>query len=147
MTKPPAGSPLSPAVRAFLDRPRFASLATLDPDGGPRQSVVWYLLERDSLVVNSKVGRRWPANLLRDPRVAVSVVDAADGYSWIGLTGTVEVIDDPVQALADISAMAHRYYRHDPDHAEEMIERTFRPQRRISFRIRIDDVHDHLEDD
>lgn len=138
---------LPPAVRAFLEAPRFASIATLDPDGTPRQSVVWYLLEGDTLVVNSKVGRRWPANLVRDPRIAVSVVDAADGYSWIGMTGSVEVIDDPEQALADISAMARRYYPHDPDHAEAMIERTFRPQPRISFRIRLHDVHDHLEDD
>jgi PPOX class probable F420-dependent enzyme len=139
---------LSPPVRAFLEAPRFASIATLDPDGTPRQSVVWYLLEGDTLVVNSKVGRRWPANLRRDPRLALSVVDSADGYSWIGLVGVVEaVIDGGEAALADISAMARRYYPHDPAHAEEMIERTFRPQHRISFRIRIVDVHDHLEDD
>ncbi len=138
---------VSPAVRAFLEAPRFASIATLDPDGTPRQSVVWYLLEGDTLVINSKVGRRWPSNLLRDPRIAISVVDQADGYVWIGLTGSVEVIDDRERALADISAMARRYYPHDPEHAEAMIERTFRPQPRISFRVRVHEVHDHLEDD
>jgi PPOX class probable F420-dependent enzyme len=143
-----SSSALSPRVRAFLEPPRFASLATLDADGTPRQSVVWYLLDGDALIVNSKIGRRWPANLRRDPRVAVSVVDPADGYSWLGISGRVEAVEeDPERALADIAAMARRYHPDDPAKAERMIERTFRPQRRISFRIAIHDVHDHLEDD
>jgi PPOX class probable F420-dependent enzyme len=145
MTSPTATTLLTPNVRAFLDAARFASLATLDADGQPRQSVVWYLLDGDELVVNSKVGRRWPANLVRDPRVAISIVDVEDGYRWLGLTGHVEVVDDPERALADIAAMARLYHADDPRHAEDMIERTFRRQRRISFRIHLDEVHDHLD--
>ena len=133
-------------VRAFLDAPRFASVATLDADGRPRQSVVWYLLEGDTLVINSKIGRRWPSNLLRDRRLAISVIDAVDGYRWIGLTGRAEEVDDPDRALADISAMARRYHHDEPDRAERLIERTFRTQRRISFRVHLDEVHDHLDD-
>ena len=134
---------LAPEIRAFLEAPLFASIATLDDDGSPRQGVVWYMLEGDTLVINSKVGRRWPANLVRDQRISVSVIDPADGYRWIGLTGRVEIVDDPEQAQADIAAMARRY--HPAAKAEAMIERTFRPQRRISFRIHVDEVHDHLE--
>jgi PPOX class probable F420-dependent enzyme len=136
---------LSAHVRAFLDAPRFASIATVDEDGGPRQGVVWYLLEGDTLVINSRVGRRWPSNLVRDQRIAVSVIDTADGYRWLGLTGRVEVVDDPEQAQADIAAMARRYHHADPARAERMIERTFRPQRRISFRIHLEEIHDHLD--
>ena len=137
---------LPATIRAFLEPPRFASVATMDPDGSPRQSVVWYLLDGDTLVINSKAGRRWPANLVRDPRVALSIIDPEDGYSWVGLVGRVEqIVDDPEPALADIAAMARRY--HPPEKAERLIERTFKPQRRISFRIGIHDVHDHLEDD
>ena len=131
-------------IRAFLETPRFASIGTIDPDGMPRQSVVWYLLEGDTLVINSKVGRRWPANLRRDRRIALSVIDIQDGYSWIGLTGSVDVVEDPDQALADISAMARRYYPDDPGYADDLIARRFRTQRRISFRIHVNDVHDHL---
>jgi PPOX class probable F420-dependent enzyme len=145
MTTRTATPVLADRVRAFLEAPRFASIATLDDDGSPRQGVVWYLLEGDTLVVNSKVGRRWPANLLRDRRVAVSVIDTDDGYRWIGLTGRVDVVDDPEQAQADIAAMARRYYPNDPAQAERLIERRFRSQRRISFRIHVDEVHDHLD--
>ena len=143
---PASAAVLPPRVREFLAAPRFASIATLDPDGAPRQSVVWYLLEGDTLVINSRVGRRWPTNLVREPRLAVSIIDRADPYAWIGLTGHVEVVDDPDQSQADIAAMARLYHRDNPGKAERMIERTFQPQQRISFRIHIDAVHDHLDD-
>ena len=35
-------SPLPDRVRDFLDDVRFATIATIDPDGAPRQAVVWY---------------------------------------------------------------------------------------------------------
>ncbi len=78
-TRPTASVPLPDDVRAFLDDTRFGTIATIDPDGSPRQAVIWYTLEGEEIVFNSAVGRRWPANLLRDPRVALSVIDQADG--------------------------------------------------------------------
>ncbi len=82
---------------------------------------------------------------MRDRRIAVSIIDPGDGYRWIGLTGRVDVIDDPEQAQADIAAMARRYYPHDPSRAEDMIVRRFRAQQRISFRIHLEELHDHLD--
>ena len=61
---------LPDTIRDFLADLRFATIATVDPDGSPRQAVIWYRLEDDEIVINSAVGRRWPANLLRDPRIA-----------------------------------------------------------------------------
>ena len=75
----PDPTPLPDHVRAFLAAPgRFATLATLDPDGTPRQAVIWYRLDADGrIVINSADGRRWPANLRRDPRC--SLVDRRPG--------------------------------------------------------------------
>jgi PPOX class probable F420-dependent enzyme len=140
-----AGSPtiaLPPRIREFVAAPHYASLATTDADGAPRQAVIWYLLDGDELVVNSRVGRRWPTNLLRDPRVYLAVFDEADPLRWVGLGGTVEPLRDQAQAQADIAAMARRY--EDPETAANSI-RAFEQQERISFRIRIDAIHDHLD--
>src|SRR5450756_2258817 len=73
-------------TRAFIAAPgRFATLATLAPDGAPRQAVVWYRLDQDGmLVINSAEGRHWPANLRRDARVAIAIADPSDGYHWVG---------------------------------------------------------------
>jgi secreted PhoX family phosphatase len=93
-------------------------------------------------VVNSRVGRRWPTNLLRDGRVYVAVFDEADPMHWVGLLGTAEPIRDQPQAQADIAAMARRY--ENAEAAAESI-RAFEQQERISFRIRVRAVHDHLD--
>jgi len=141
-----ATSILPPRVRDFLAATRFVTIATVDPDGGPRQAVVWYRLDGDEIVLNSAVGRRWPANLLRDRRIGLTVVDADDGYRWIGLTGTVESTRDQTVAQADIAEMARRYHADEPDEAERLIRDRFTQQERISFRVAIDAIHDHLDD-
>lgn len=137
--------PLPEHLRVFLDAPHFATIATLDPDGAPRQAVIWYTLDGDELVINSAIGRRWPANLLRDPRIAISITDRRDGYRWVGLTGEVSVVDDQPTAQADIAAMARRYHADEPDEAERLIRDRFQNQTRVSFRLRITAAHDHLD--
>lgn len=135
---------LEPRLRAFLERRLFASLATLDPDGAPRQAVIWYRLEDDGrILLNSRAGRRWPANLMRDGRASLAITDTEDGYAWLGLTGHVDAVDEDVErAREDIVALAFRY-RENPTPASLA---AFRTQPRITFRIAVDGVHDHLED-
>jgi PPOX class probable F420-dependent enzyme len=131
-------------IRAFLDDERYATVATIDPDGTPRQAAVWYTLEGDEIVINSAIGRRWPSNLLRDSRISLAVIDAADGYRWVGVNGTVEAVTDRETSQADIAAMARRYPEEEPGDRERTIDR-FERQDRISFRITPIAVHDHLD--
>ncbi len=142
-----AGSPsiaLPTKVREFIAAPHFGSVATVDADGSPRQAIIWYLLDGDELVVNSRVGRRWPTNLLRDRRVYVAVFDEGDPLRWVGLLGTAEPVEEQPQAQADIATLARRYHHDDLATAERKI-RDFEQQQRISFRIRVRAVHQHLD--
>jgi PPOX class probable F420-dependent enzyme len=136
---------LSDAVRQFLAATRFVTIATNDPDGMPRQAVLWYRLDGDEIVLNSAIGRRWPANLQRDPRVSLAVSDGADGYRWVGLTGEARVVTDQATAQADIAEMARRYHADDPAKAERLIRNQFERQQRISFRVAPFAVHEELE--
>jgi PPOX class probable F420-dependent enzyme len=136
---------LTDPVRHFLDANRFATIATVDPDGSPRQAVLWYRLDGDEIVLNSRVGRRWPSNLQRDPRISIAVADSVDGYRWVGLSGTVRVVTDQPTAQADIAEMARRYHADEPGEAERLIREGFERQQRISFRVTALAVHDHLE--
>ncbi len=145
MTQPAVRPALSGRIRTFLDSTRFATIASLDPDGSPRQAVIWYRLDGDEIVLNSRVGRRWPSNLVRDERISVAVHDQFDGYRWVGLSGHVSVVEDQATAQADIAEMARRYHADDPAKAERLV-RGFEAQTRISFRVRVDAVHDHLDD-
>ena len=142
---PHSSETLSGAARAFLDAARFATVATSDDDGAPRQTVIWYRLQPDGrILLNGRLPRRWCANLLRDPRVAISVVDAADGYRWLGITGVVdEVVDDLGPARDHIVELAYRYHPEGPDAAQIA---AFRTQPRITYLVRVTGVYDHLED-
>jgi hypothetical protein len=92
--------------------------------------------------VNSRDSRRWPADLRRDGRVSLAFMDVADPFNWIGVQAVVEeVVDDVAKARDDIVELAVRY-----DEADDESVAGFRSQQRVSFRLRIVAVHDHLED-
>jgi PPOX class probable F420-dependent enzyme len=126
------------AQRRFLEAPgHYATIATINDDGTPLQVVVWYLVRGDTLVVNSRVGRRWPTNLLRDARISVCVEDALD---YVTVVGEAEPVPDQATAQADISEMARRY--DEPEEAEEEIL-GFGRQQRISFLVQPRSVLSH----
>ncbi|HET7182803.1 MAG TPA: pyridoxamine 5'-phosphate oxidase family protein [Candidatus Limnocylindrales bacterium] len=134
---------LSERVRAFLDQPLYPTLATVGADGTPHQAVIWYRLEPDGrILVNSRSPRRWPDELRTAGRASLAFTDHDDPMRWVGAQIVVEdVVDDVTVAREDIVALAVRY-----DEADEESVASFRSQDRISFRLRITSIHDHLED-
>jgi PPOX class probable F420-dependent enzyme len=140
----PQPAVLTDRVRAFLEQPHFASLATVRTDGAAHQAIVWYRLEPDGRVLlNSREGRLWPANMQRDPRISLAVFWSEDPNRWVGLIGVVdEIVDDVERARDDICELAVRYGDDTPSTLA-----SFRSQPRVSFLVRIQRVHDHLEDD
>jgi PPOX class probable F420-dependent enzyme len=133
-----------PMLRFLRVPGRHATLATINPDGSPHQARVWYRLADEGFVVNSKSGRRWCENLLRDPRVAAAV---DDGHDWVGFRGTGAFLDDGERAQHDIAEMARSYHHDEPGKPDALIERTFRRQRRVSFLLVPADVHIEIGDE
>jgi PPOX class probable F420-dependent enzyme len=135
---------LKPAHVTFLAGRNYATIATLDEDGAPRQAVIWYApLDDGRILINSRHPRRWCSNLIRDGRLALAITEHP--YRWLGLTGVVdEVIDDVERAREDIVALGRRYS--DDGTVDPEVEAAFRSQPRVTFLIRITGVHDHLED-
>ena len=142
MDIPPA-APIPGHVREFLEGPLYPTLSTVGADGTPHQAVIWYRLEPDGRVlVNSRSPRRWPTELRTDGRASLAFTDLEDPMRWVGLQAVVEeVIDDVGTARDDIVALAERY-----EEADDESVASFRTQQRISFRLRVIAVHDHLED-
>ena len=139
----PQAKALDDRIRTFLAEPNYATLATLGEDGAPHQAVIWYRVDPDDrILVNSRSPRRWPRELQRDGRAALAVIDRADPMRWVGLQLVVEeVIDDVARARDDIVALAVRYGGDDPETVA-----IYRTQARITFRLRIVAVHEHLEE-
>lgn len=123
---------LTPEIRAFLRERRFAVLATINPDGTPHLSPVWYDLQGKEVMMNTRRGRRKDRNMRRDPRVTFSV---EDGYRYVTLTGSVELIDDESVAQTDIRRLAARY-EGDED-ADRRMREQFSREPRVTMRMRI----------
>ena len=135
----PISPALSAAARRFLELPRFAVVATLNPDGSPLQAVVWYNLAGDVIVFNSRVGRQWPPNLQRDRRVSITV---ADGYDYVDIRGSVEIDEDPVRGQAVIAELARRYQKNRA--AADAQIAAFAKERRVTFELRPTRVFERL---
>ena len=124
----PATPLLDPETqRLVAGERRYAAIATINEDGSVHQTVIWYLLRVEGIVINSRAGRRWPTNLLRDPRLSFTVMVGSD---YVTLSGEAEPVDEGEMAHADIAEMARRYT--DPATAARYIAQ-FRTQRRVSF--------------
>ena len=129
---------LTDAQRAFLDEIRYAVVATINPDGMPQQTVLWYELQGDEIMMNTAQGRLKDNNLRQDPRMSFCIEDE---YRYLTLRGGVTLIDDQEQAQADITRLARRY---TPDFDERKMA-TFRTQERVTIRMRIDHVHSNRD--
>ncbi len=125
---------LSDKVRAFLSEKRFACLATINRDGMPQQSVMWYELQGDRIMMNTAEGRIKASNVRRDPRVSICIEDE---YRFVAITGRVELNEDREQALNDIHQLAIRY--HGQPKADEMLE-GFQRDERLTIYLSIDHV-------
>jgi PPOX class probable F420-dependent enzyme len=130
---------LTPAARAFLSEIRFAALATINKDGSPQQTAMWYDLDGDTILMNTAAGRVKHRNLLRDPRASICVVD---GYRWVTISGRVELNDDQTVAQADIKRLAIRY--HGPEKGEQQARESFSKQHRVTIRLKIERVVEDL---
>ena len=100
------------ATLRLLDGPNYAVLATINRDGSPHSSAMWVGRDRDDLVFSTVEGRVKHRNMLRDPRVSVSVLDSADPENYVELRGRVTMTPDPDRLLH--IQLSHKYDGTDP---------------------------------
>jgi PPOX class probable F420-dependent enzyme len=100
-----------PSVKALLEQPNYAVITTTNRDGTLHSTVVWINLDGDRAAVNSAIGRLWPTNLQRDPRIAVLVYESGNPYHFVEIRGTANGTTDG--ALEHINALAKKYIGQD----------------------------------
>jgi len=82
-------------VIQLLQDKNLVFIATLMKDGSPQLSPVWADIEDDYVLINTAEGRIKHKNVLRDSRVAVSVVSNNNPLDMITIRGkVVEIIPD-----------------------------------------------------
>lgn len=97
-----------PGVRDLLEQPNYAVVSTHNRDGSIHSTVIWIGLEDgDAVSINSAIGRLWPTNLQRDPRVTLLVYEANNPYRFVEIRGTAEATTDGADGHIDL--LSHKY--------------------------------------
>lgn len=98
-------------ARAWFDAAEFATVATLEPDGRPQQSVVWVRLDGDDVLFSTTEGRRKHTNLARDARISVLMRPTSDPYKYCEVRGTATMTREGGRELID--EFEHKYHGND----------------------------------
>jgi PPOX class probable F420-dependent enzyme len=98
-------------VQQLLEQPNHAIVSTFNEDGSILSTVAWVNTDGDALAVNSAEGRRWPANLQRDPRVTLLIPEEGNPYNYVEIRGTATATRDG--ADEHINALTKKYINQD----------------------------------
>jgi hypothetical protein len=90
----------------------IANLATIQPDGSPQVTPVWFDFTGGVVRVNTAKGRVKARNMGMGSKVALSIVDPDNSYRYIQIRGSVtkETTDG---AMAHIDSLAKKYLDKD----------------------------------
>lgn len=124
----PVVTTVPPSHVDLLERPLFAHVATIRPDGGPQSSVMWFAWDGERIRMTHTKRRQKFKNLQREPRVAVSIADPADSYRSIEVRGVVESVEDDDEHASFYRSLQVRYGAvNDIWDAPERVVVTIRP--------------------
>ncbi len=104
---------------ALLREPVLAHVATVMPDGSPQITPVWVDTDGEAILINTARGRVKHRNILRDPRVAVSLTARDDDHRTVVVRGRAKLVDegaeDHIDRLAKKYTGQDRYPWRTPD--------------------------------
>lgn len=64
-------------------------LATVNANGSPQLTPVWFDVDGDAILINTNEGRAKDRNMKARPKVAMVIQDPADPYRYLGVRGEV----------------------------------------------------------
>ena len=100
--------PLPEALLDLLRRPSPCFVTTLMPDGSPQLTQTWVSTDGEHVVINIVAGSQKERNLLRDPRIALNVVDPDDVFRYYAVRG--HAVDMTTEGGAEsIDEISHKY--------------------------------------
>src|SRR5262249_31044684 len=119
-------------VQQFLAAKEIVVIATVQPDGAPLATAMWFVHDATSLTMISEAGLPKVRNLRRDPRVSV-VAEVGEGgreIFGVAIQGRAEFLDDGLERRA----LVERFHQKYPD-LRDYWGGLAMPADRVMFRI------------
>ncbi|MHB1468585.1 MAG: PPOX class F420-dependent oxidoreductase [Solirubrobacteraceae bacterium] len=126
--------PIEGRAEELLKAKNFCNVCTLQPDGSVHAAPTWVDVKDGVAELNTALGRAWPRNLERDPRVTLTVLNHENPYEYVTIRGRVSEWSTD-GADAHIDALASKYLSQDRYPFREAGET------RVIIRVAAEDVH------
>lgn len=95
-----------------FDKKAFAFLATVQPDGTPQVTPVWFDVTDGKVRINTARGRVKNRNMEQNAAVAIAIMDPANPYRYLQIRGKVSAVTEE-GADAHIDSLAKKYMGQD----------------------------------
>jgi PPOX class probable F420-dependent enzyme len=116
-------------AREILEAPNYVVLSIARANGTVQSNIVWADIDGENILLNSAIGRHWPANLQKVKHATVLAMADNNPFEWVAVEG--ELISATTDgANEEIDRLAKKYLGVDtyPNHRAD--------EQRISFRLR-----------
>jgi PPOX class probable F420-dependent enzyme len=94
------------------EKKAFATIATVQPDGSPQVTPVWFDYTDGKVRVNVAKGRVKVRNMKEGSRVALAIMDPDNAYRYVQVRGTVTHVTEE-GAKAHIDSLSRKYIGKD----------------------------------
>src|SRR5437763_13559398 len=101
----------------LLRSKNLAATTVVRPDGSPHTTPTWVDYDGEHVLVNTAYGRAKPRYVEQNPIASVLVVDSANPYLWVSVSGPAELTRDG--AAEHINDLSLRYNGRDYDMTPE----------------------------
>jgi PPOX class probable F420-dependent enzyme len=122
-----------PRIQQYLATKDIAVLATINPDGTPLITAMWFLHDPSALVLISVDNLQKVRNLRRDPRLHIVAESGArgDDIKGIAVRGRAEFLGDSPDRRALATRILDKYH----PHLEAYWSGRAMPADRVMFRV------------
>ncbi len=103
---------IPPKYFEFLSQPYVAMLATVNENGFPQLTPIWFDFDKETgmFSFNTAPGRKKFNNVLKNNRVALAILNPNDPYEYVSVQGeVVDQINDQEISVPHIDKLAKRY--------------------------------------
>lgn len=94
------------------EKKAFATIATVQPDGSPQVTPVWFDTAGDKIRVNVAKGRVKVRNMTEGARVALAIMDPDNAYRYVQVRGMVTKVTEE-GGKAHIDTLSRKYIGKD----------------------------------
>jgi len=122
-----------PRIQQYLSTKDIVVLGTINPDGTPLITAMWFLHDPSALTLISMDGLQKVRNLRRDPRLHIVAESGArgDDIKGVAVRGRAEFLDDSPERRALAARILDKYH----PHLENYWNGRAMPTNRVMFRV------------